>query len=214
MEDTTSDVAFDGWRRALHDLASTKEAAEAWRHHRYRFAHRLGQVLVGSQADGEPSVTGHVVYGVWLEWGLLYVGQTGMAERRLRDLAVGESHHLANTFPPEIWHRVVVVAWPRLPEAAPLVDALGLGHVGLGLEHRLQSWLSPLVNASRRTSDGRWRAVDWATSGSVGARTGRQIDVLFAAVQDVWREASQVASGAGAVSETYSVVFPAELLSV
>jgi hypothetical protein len=27
---------------------------------------------------------------------------------------VGESHHLANTVPPETWERVVVVQWPSL----------------------------------------------------------------------------------------------------
>ncbi|MCP2258357.1 hypothetical protein LX15_002051 [Streptoalloteichus tenebrarius] len=153
---------------------------------------------------------GHAVYGVWLDWGLLYVGQTSEAERRLRDLAVGESHHLANTFPPEIWHRVVVVAWPRLPEAGPLVERFGADEVGLGLEHRLQSWLEPLANGSRRRPDGGWREVDWATSRSRGARVGRQIDSLFEAVRRVWREASE--AGSSTASEVYRVVFPGELL--
>ncbi|RKT53200.1 hypothetical protein C8E97_1758 [Saccharothrix australiensis] len=204
---------FDAWRRALGESASTKEAAEAWRHRRYRFAHRLGAALVGAQADGRPSVVGHVVYGVWLEWGLLYVGQTGKAERRLRDLAVGESHHLANTFPPEIWHRVVVVSWPRLPEAAELSGVFGPGDISLGLEHRLQAWLGPLANASRRTSDGRWRSVDWVRSDSVGARVGRRIDRLFSAVQDVWQEASRAEASTGDGAGVYRVVRPAALLA-
>lgn len=155
-------------------------------------------------------MTGHVLYGVWLDWGLLYVGQTGQSERRLRDLAVGESHHLANTFPPEIWHRVVVVAWPRLPEAGPLTGVLDPREVSLALEHRLQSWLKPLANASRRTSDGRWRPVDWSRSKSVGARIAPQVDKLFEAVQEVWGEASQ--TEVGTVTDVYSVAFPAQLL--
>lgn len=35
------------------------------------------------------------------------------------DLPIGESHHLANSFPPEIWTRVVVVYWGQLIETRP-----------------------------------------------------------------------------------------------
>jgi len=52
-------------------------------------------------------VAGSVIYGVWLDWGLLDVGQTSEAERRLRDLVVGESHHLGNTFPPKSGDAIV-----------------------------------------------------------------------------------------------------------
>src|SRR5215467_16390217 len=90
------------WLDALHTLTATEADARRWRHERYAFAHRVGSALV--EPDGvQGTINGLVVYGVWLEWGLLYVGQTKEAERRLRDLVVGESHHLANTFPPEIW---------------------------------------------------------------------------------------------------------------
>jgi hypothetical protein len=45
-----------------------------------------------ARPDAAP-VTGHLVYGVYVAGaGLLYVGQTGNAKRRLRDLPVGESH--------------------------------------------------------------------------------------------------------------------------
>ncbi|MFD5824797.1 hypothetical protein [Lentzea sp. NPDC060358] len=206
MDPGVPDVAFDRWWHAMRDVAATREASLAWRQHRYKFAHRLGRALTA-----EPPLTGPAVYGVWLQWGLLYVGQTLEAERRLRDLAIGESHHLANTYPPEIWHHVVVVSWSRLPEAAGAVEASGSKAVGEGLEHRLQEALEPLANASRRTWDGRWRAVDWKSSRSLGARTGRQIDDLFAAVLDVWNEAASARNGEPVPSAS-RVVFPSQLL--
>jgi hypothetical protein len=65
-------------------------------------------------------VTGDVLYGVYIAGGgLLYVGQTHDAWRRLRDLPVGESHHLATTVPPETWERVAVVQWPELLDRVP-----------------------------------------------------------------------------------------------
>ncbi|MEV0681185.1 hypothetical protein AB0I60_32175 [Actinosynnema sp. NPDC050436] len=199
---------FEEWAGALRELTATKEAAESWRHNRYEFAHRLGHALTDDRQTGEPVVSGHVVYGVWLKWGLLYVGQTRGAERRLRDLPVGESHHLANTFPPEIWHRVVVVSWPKLAEAASAVAEVEPDEVGLGLEHRLQAWLQPLANASRRTPGGNWRSVDWTRSRSRGAVVGARIDRLFTEVRNVWEEASQ--AEVAAESDVYRVVFPAD----
>ena len=98
----------DRWRQALLELTADEQAAAGWRRRRYAFAHRLGTALVAGEGT-RPAVTGSVLYGVWLPWGLIYVGQTGEAQRRLRDLAVGESHHLANTYPPEIWSRVAVI---------------------------------------------------------------------------------------------------------
>ncbi|GAA0209366.1 hypothetical protein GCM10010492_03850 [Saccharothrix mutabilis subsp. mutabilis] len=203
--------AFDAWRRALDELSASAEAAEAWRVRRYRYAHRLGRALTGVRQDGSPLLTGRVLYGVWLRWGLLYVGQTSEAERRLRDLVVGESHHLANTFPPEIWHRVVVVAWPRLPEAVALAGELADEDISLALEYRLQSLLAPLANASRRTPDGGWRPVDWTRSRSRGARAADKVDRLFTAVREVWEEAAN--AGSGTVTDTYSVAFPAQVLA-
>jgi hypothetical protein len=136
-------------------------------------------------------ITGPAVYGVWLGWGLLYVGQTQEAERRLRDLAIGESHHLANTFPPEIWHLVVVVAWPELPQAQQLMDSLPSKLIGLALEHRLQLWLKPLANSSRRTTTGSFRDVDWSASQSLGAQNADRIEQLYDAVRTAWLEAEE-----------------------
>jgi hypothetical protein len=144
---------------------------------------------------GRPPITGAALYGVWLRWGLLYVGQTAEAERRLRDLAIGESHHLANTFPPEIWDRVVVVAWPQLAEADALVERLGTKTVGLALEHHLQSRATPLANAARRTSEGGWRVVDRTRSASVGARAATEVKPLLDAVEALWEMAATAHEG-------------------
>jgi hypothetical protein len=207
MDPGVPDVAFDRWWHAMRDVAATRETARAWRQHRNTFAQQLGLALVG-----EPPLTGPAVYGVWLQWGLLYVGQTLEAERRLKDLAIGESHHLGNTYPPEIWARVVVVAWSQLPQAAEAIDAFGAKAVGQGLEHRLQSDLQPLFNATRRTRNGLWQDVGWEQSRSVGAQTGPLIEELFVAVHEVWSTAAASPDGASVPSAS-RVVFPIELLS-
>src|SRR5262249_49225355 len=147
--------------RCVRALTGSPEAARLWRVERYAFAHRVGTALTGG-SDGLTPVRGPVVYGVWLDWGLLYIGQTSEAERRLRDLVVGESHHLANTFPAESWHRIVVVEWTKLAESAAPLDDLGPQVAGRALEQRLQTLFRPLANGSRRQPDGGWRNVDWA----------------------------------------------------
>ncbi len=106
VADDDPELAFEQWLRGLTALTGSAAAARQWRERRYDFAHRLGEKLVG-QCAADPPVEGSAIYGIGLKWGLLYVGQTNDAARRLRDLPVGESHHLANTFPPEIWDRVV-----------------------------------------------------------------------------------------------------------
>ncbi|WP_203924105.1 hypothetical protein [Rugosimonospora africana] len=208
---STSDDAFRQWRDALQTLTARQDDTREWRQRRYRFAHRLGQQLIAADSTGRP-VTGPVLYGVWLRWGLLYIGQTLQAERRLRDLPVGESHHLASTFPPEIWDRVVVIRWPELPEAAALTH-LRPDETGLALEHRLQSRLQPLVNSERRTPDGGWRAVLWARSRSRGARTAHRIDDLYDAVHRIWTQAARTTAGDQPDNPAFRVVRPETLLS-
>jgi hypothetical protein len=204
---------YDKWRQALLELTGDESAAAGWRRDRYAFAHRLGAALAGGEGPA-PGVSGSVLYGVWLNWGLLYVGQTGEAQRRLRDLAVGESHHLANTYPPEIWSRVVVIEWPRLQEAGSAIERLSEPVAGLALEHRLQVLLSPLANTSRRTAKGGWRSVDRATSRSRGSRAALEIEELFSSVRRVWELAEAWNTGSQEVllPAACRVVFPANLL--
>lgn len=180
---------------------------QAWRRARYQFAHRLGRALVGALPFHGP-----VLYGVWLRWGLLYVGQTRDAERRLRDLPIGESHHLATTFPPEIWERVVVIAWPQLPEAPALAAEFTAEAVGLALEHSLQLRLSPIANTEQRKPDGSWRERSWASSKSRGARLSSHIEGLTQAVQAEWDGAARMQPGDQEPSPACRVVFPEALL--
>ena len=115
MYTSPADEAFRRWHAAMLDSLGSPERVLAWQDRRYRFAHRIGKLLTDPAPPETAPVTGHVVYGVYVAGaGLLYVGQTGKAKRRLRDLPVGESHHLATTVPPETWERVIVVQWPDL----------------------------------------------------------------------------------------------------
>lgn len=204
----------DRWRQALLDLTANEQAAAAWRRERYAFAHCLGSALTAGTGT-RPALNGSVLYGVWLAWGLLYIGQTSEVQRRLRDLAVGESHHLANTYPPEIWSRVVVIAWPQLPAAAPAIERLSEPVVGLALEHRLQAMFHPLANASRRTPTGGWRRVDWSGSRSRGSDAAGEIDELFSCVKTAW-DAAEAWAGErdDALPDACRVVFLAGLLQV
>jgi hypothetical protein len=147
--DGTADEAFGRWRAALLDSLVSPERVLAWQDRRYRFAHQVGQLLTSPARSDAARIAGHVVYGVYVAGaGLLYVGQTGDANRRLRDLPVGESHHLATTVPPEIWERVIVVQWPGLLSGVRGAEGLiaeQLGHetCGLALEHLLQVTYRP-----------------------------------------------------------------------
>lgn len=134
------------------------------------------------------------------------------AERRLRDLAIGESHHLASTFPPEIWDRVVVIAWPQLSEAAEVCERLGTKAVGLALEHHFQSWASPLANAARRAAKGGWRPVDRTRSVSVGARSATEVKPLFDVVRSLWDAAAALGPRDKESPEAFRCVRPSLLL--
>jgi hypothetical protein len=201
------------WRQALLELTADEQAAADWRRRRYTFAHRLGTALVAGEGT-RPAIAGSVLYGVWLTWGLIYVGQTGEAQRRLRDLAVGESHHLANTYPPEVWSRVAVIEWPQLSAASAAIRLHSEPVVGLALEHRLQLTLRPLANTSRRTPKGGWRSVDWVGSRSRGARAAHEIDELFASVWAAWQAVERwTATGDELLPTACHVVFPGDLLT-
>jgi hypothetical protein len=211
MEAHEEERALAQWLSSLTTLTGTEDAARHWRERRYRFAYRLGDALVGATDTGE-AVSGPVVYGVWLNWGLLYVGQTTDASRRLRDLPVGESHHIANTFPPETWNRVVVIAWPALDEADDLLAQLDRKTIGYALEYRLQVRLNPLVNSSRRTSGGGWRTVDWLRSMSRGAQSAGAIGPLAEHVDLLWDQAASHETGDAPLGGPIRCIRPKELL--
>jgi hypothetical protein len=216
-----ADEVFQQWRNAMLAALATPDQVMAWQDRRYQFAFKVGQYLIAAGPDVR-AVSEHVVYGVYVSGsGLIYVGQTADARRRLRDLPVGESHHLATTVPPETWERVVVVRWPDLLGSIPASEAqsvfdLGYDTCGLAIEHLLQITCGPVMTARRRSTTGGWtpRRVD--KSRSRGALASSQLPGLFTAVQDAWEILARTSPPPGepvAYSRAGRVVFPAALVS-
>lgn len=205
------ETAFQAWTRSISALTDSADSSRLWRERRYRFAHQLGEALVGPK-DGLASISGPAVYGVLLAWRLLYIGQTTDAARRLRDLAVGESHRLGNTFPPETWHRIVVIAWLQLPGVQEAAQRHDEKTIGLALEHCLQQWAQPLANEARRTSGGTWRHIDRSVSTSRGAAASRDITELFGQVTDLWTAAEAGRPIPAACAHLVRTVHPSDLL--
>ncbi|MFG2598259.1 hypothetical protein [Streptomyces sp. NPDC048462] len=218
MNDQSYEDAYRSWTTSLTTLLADASLLARWQERRYRFAHQVGALLTGTNGDG-PTVNGPVLYGVFASGaGLCYVGQTQAAERRLRDLPVGESHHLANTVPPELWERVVVIRWPLLLSEAPedeqaVAAELGTGVCGLALEHMLQVRTAPPLNSRRRTA-GDWRPRDLARSRSRGAVHSQSLPGLSRLVRAAWEDLSEKGEPKhSAVIDTGvgRVVFPAAL---
>ena len=220
--DATADEAFGRWRAAMLDSLVSPEHVLAWQDRRYRFAHQVGQLLTSPARSDAAHVAGHVVYGVCVAGaGLLYVGQTGDAKRRLRDLPVGESHHLATTVPPEIWERVIVVQWPDLLPGVQgseglIAEQLGHDTCGLALEHLLQVTYRPVMSARRRSGSGEWATRRIDLSRSRGAVSSGQFPGLFESVRAVWDQLADVTSPDDGDPVVYAdagrAVFPALML--
>jgi hypothetical protein len=185
------DEAFERWRSALVDVLDSPGNVLRWQERRYTLADQVGQLLVSAAPSGTP-VTDHVVYGVYVKGGgLLYVGQTENAKRRLRDLPIGESHHLATTVPPEIWERVIVIQWPRLlpqisAQESQAAERLGPATCSLAIEYLLQVAFRPLLNSRRRSSNVGWVTRNIEASHSRGAVASRQLPELFSEVRAQW----------------------------
>ncbi len=211
------DDAFERWRSALASALGSADNVMAWQDRRYRFAYQVSKLLTGAAPDGPP-VTDHVAYGVWVAGaGLIYVGQTEDAKRRLRDLPVGESHHLATTVAPETWERVIVVQWPTLlarisAEEARAADQLGPSTCGLAVEHALQVAYQPVLNSRRRSADGHWTVRKIEASRSRGAVARPQLPELCRTVRAQWDAlASSPSEEAVFYSEAGRAVFPGRI---
>ena len=219
--------SLTNWRDALLELASSDEKALEFQNHRYRFVARIARLLTDPLLKGQPS---SVVYGVWLVGHAkpVYIGQTRDARRRLWDLPIGESHHLANTFPPEVWSRVVWVDWARLLSARADYRAIldnattqladipvsAEAALGLAIEYRLQRDFTPLFNSRTKDRDGNWRARDLGASRSLGARMSTHAEPAIEAVKSAWEEFATIASdGRESVvcGDWGLVVFPAQI---
>lgn len=219
MSDQAYEDAYHSWRSSLTSLLGDASLLAQWQERRYQFAHRVG-VLLTESCGGSSATMGPVLYGVFASGaGLCYVGQTQEAERRLRDLPVGESHHLANTVPPEVWERVVVIRWPLLLSQVPAyerieVEAMGSMVCGLALEHTLQLATSPSLNSRRRRTAGDWQPRNLSRSRSRGAIHAQRIPTLSRLTLDAWNALSeaQVPKGAAVVATGVGrVVFPSAL---
>jgi hypothetical protein len=221
MTSGSPDAMFERWRQILLGALNSPGAVMAWQDRRYQIAHRLGRLLTEPGPDSA-AVTGPALYGIYVAGGgLLYVGQTQKADRRLRDLPVGESHHVATTVPPEVWERIIVVQWPSLLAGIPPAEAarmrqLGELVCGLALEHNLQMSYQPIMTARRRVTNGGWRPRDLAASKSVGAMHARELPELFARTRATWDALSQAAAPPSGrpvhYAESGRAVFPAVVI--
>lgn len=211
--DDDLNAAYGAWIRALEAMTSSAVSAELYRRARYRSALTVSRALT-EHADGSP-LTRSVIYGIWLHAGLVYIGQTSDSPRRLWDLSVGESHHLANTFPCDIWTRVVVLAWPAVLGVEDGVSP-DLTGIGPALEFSLQQELNPLFNASKRTRAGEWRQHVWTASRSRAARQATTLVRESDLVLQAWRRLADLPIGVRGVAHTQEgrAVAPQELLKV
>jgi hypothetical protein len=204
--------AYDAWHQALRELTGDEQRFASWREQRYAFAYQIGVLLTEAHPPCS-AVSGPALYGVYLAGtGLCYVGQTQDARRRLRDLPVGESHHLAVTAPPEIWTRIVVVQWAELLDA-PLPES-DLRTCGQALEYLLHREFHPVINCHSRTTDGRYRERRPEDSRSKAALSAAEFTNLFATVLTTWSELDSIPAGSGATAyrEYGRAVFPPALL--
>jgi hypothetical protein len=190
---TGSLPAYLHWQEATRALICGADQLRDFQDRRYSYAAEVGRLLTQPGSDGRP-LDGPVLYGVLSDGaGLLYVGQSADARRRLRDLAVGESHHLATTVPPEAWDRVVVVRWPDLlPELRrsdrDAITNLPTVVTGEGLERLLQAELKPVLNSRRRTPAGGWSPRDVARSRSRGGAVAQVLAPLHGLVLPLWQQ--------------------------
>jgi hypothetical protein len=214
-------TAADAWHRALQELLGDKQRFDSWRKQRYAFSYRVGTLLTEAHPP-TPAAIGPALYGIYLAGtGLCYVGQTQEARRRLRDLPIGESHHLATTAPPELWTRVIVVQWAellvRMGERERLIpDPKACGQA---LEYRLHCHFHPPVNCYARTIDGRYRERRPERSRSKAAAGASEYSDLFELVLGAWSDleaAPEPKPGEPQVA-TYSpfgrAVFPAAIFA-
>ncbi|UZJ26989.1 hypothetical protein RHODO2019_18530 (plasmid) [Rhodococcus antarcticus] len=209
---------FERWVAATRELISEPMKVRALQDRRLMFAAALGHALTAPHGGDGAAVEGPALYGVVCQGpGLIYVGQTQTAQRRLRDLPIGESHHLANTVPPEVWDRIIVVQWPSLCDVLPAADRrhlreLGDQVVGEALEHLVQVSRAPLLNQRRRGRSGIWTDRDMTGSRGRGAVAAPGITGLFDLVDECWQRLNGIAVPQGLRVELGGrVVVPAAL---
>ncbi|HEX8083347.1 MAG TPA: hypothetical protein VF529_03595 [Solirubrobacteraceae bacterium] len=149
----------DAWRaqRLFQDAleAVTADETSYWLHRRVLFA-RAHAVRMAMCAGGFFDGRRPLLYAVAVRnQGCVYLGET-LSRRRLWDIPVGESHHLAATFPPAAWERLVALRWSEV-EGVVLPPSPGLHQAaGRALERELHIRLQPEMNIWTKRVDGRW----------------------------------------------------------
>lgn len=203
---------WDDWTRALGALTADPEARRRFRERRFSLAYRIGTLLkqwVASSGGDRP-----IIYAVALADGKpIYIGQTPEPSRRLYDLPIGESHHLANTFPPELWRRVIVLDWLALadaPSVEPLPPDCDSTAIGTAIELHLQRRYQPEMNMLRKSPSGAWVLRNLDSSRSRAAGLISSVSHLLPAVERSFEGLLQagVGSGVGLRSAVGCVVFP------
>jgi hypothetical protein len=192
------------WRAALLELTADPMTSRAYLDAREAFNVQFASELL-SVAGVARSSTEPALYAVWIGNSNepYYVGQTQRAGRRLWDLPFGESHHLANSFPPQSWSRVVVLCWARM-EAALVGEArdavrrqMGVDDekvdqvLGLGLEHAITVQYRPFFNLLKRRQGGGWIDRDPEASRARGARAASLQEVatlVEGPIQAAWSD--------------------------
>jgi hypothetical protein len=189
-------AALVSWASAAKQVTSTEAGIHDYLGAREVFASHLGHALLGA-ASATRSDHFCALYTVWVGDSTrpLYIGQTLNGGRRLWDLPLGESHHLANSFPPQVWTRVTVLRWrvvqnaalPNLPfQEATALAAMKTQTVGLAAEHALTVLHRPLFNLKKRQAGGGWKDVDPTTSKSRGAVAARLLPNFMARLDQAW----------------------------
>ncbi|PFZ72397.1 hypothetical protein COL72_11210 [Bacillus toyonensis] len=154
---------------------SDEESIKKHMQTRFSFACSVFQALQeGLNVDGD-SITEPIVYGVIMSNKCIYIGQSLDSKRRIKDLPIGESHHLAKTIPPELWEKIVIIKWremlqdQRNDEVINLVinkivnqneklknesddkkKKKALEYIGKAFEYKLQNELNPLFNTGKK----------------------------------------------------------------
>ncbi len=100
-------ATYEDWVQIVRNLTGTVRSALEYRQLRSKSSAEIARTILQAVGCSEaramvpPNSIPAVVYGVWLDGHSqhepVYIGQTRDAARRLWDLPIGESHHLANT---------------------------------------------------------------------------------------------------------------------
>lgn len=224
-------VDYQAWVTCSRLLNANESKAREFRTRRYAFTHALANVLVKNLPK---TGTDQVIYAVRLMGGHskpVYLGSSSEGCRRLWDLPIGESHHLANTYPPEVWQTVQILHWRQLLVAkghdldalqrsvAKLCSARSkstLELTGMGIEFRFQQETRPDMNMLTKRRDGGFKEVNPSRSKSRQAIVAREW-ITGRIYEDLWaswtglQSAAEKFEGDSLVAPFGSMVFPGRI---